>query len=394
MPSVSDERFFLFGFYGQGNLGDDLLLRATVEGIRHIRPQATFVIRNEGSVRGLEDFGGAIELTGIDRIFADQSKSKVRRLVETLLAYRRYFSNCHWFVFGGGTVFHERSSVAPLLLTLMICVLARAMGLQIAALGVGISDLRSAPARIALRAIVSMSALFAVRDDAALVECVKAGASKRVKLTGDLAFILAPLLTGRGERAEAQANRCVGFSVYPPALLNGEGETAGFSIIQSVLKLLLERGWKISLLAFHDDPEKANGRQDKDVLARLMEGLSQEQQSRVSLQVVRANSGEISRVFSEVDVHCGMRFHGHVLAAIFGIPFVGISTDNKIDAICRLFGMPVFGVDRIVAERLVDAVEHTSSRKLEMSLREACAAGAEQNFIEFARLLSPNPANA
>lgn len=394
MPSVSHERFFLFGYYGQGNLGDDLLLRATVEGIRRIRPRATFVIRNEGPVRDLEDFGVAIELTGMDRILADQSKSKSRRLIETLLAYRRYLSSCHWFVFGGGTVFHERSSAAPILLTLMICVLARAMGLQIAALGVGISDLRSAPARFALRAIVSMSALFAVRDDAALAECVKARASKRVKLTGDLAFILAPLLTGRGEGAEARANRCVGFSVYPPALLNGEGEMAAFSAIQSALKVLVERGWKISLLAFHADPEKENGRQDKDALARLMEGLSQDQQSQVSLRVVWANSGEISQVFSNVGVHCGMRFHGHVLAAIFGIPFVGISTDNKIDAICRLFGMPVFGADRIVAERLVDAVEHTSSRKLEMSLREACIAGAEQNFTEFARLLSPNPAKA
>ncbi len=392
MHSVSDEGFFLFGFYGQGNLGDDLLLRATIEGIRRIRPQATFVIRNEGPVRGLEVFGGAIELTGIDRILADQSKSKARRLVEVLLAYRRYLSSCHWFVFGGGTVFHERSSAAPLLLTLMICVLARAMGLQIAALGVGISDLRSAPARFALWAIVSMSALFAVRDDAALAECVKARASKRVKLTGDLAFTLAPLLTGRGERVETRAGRCVGFSVYPSALLNGGARA--FAIIQSALKMLLERGWRVSLLAFHDDPEKANGRQDTDVLARLMEGFSQDQQSRVSLQIVQANSGQISRVFSEIDVHCGMRFHGHVLAAIFGIPFVGISTDNKIDAICRLFGMPVFGADRIVADRLVDAVEHTSSRKVEVSLREACISGAEQNFSEFARLLSPNSANA
>lgn len=394
MSSVSDQRFFLFGFYGQGNLGDDLLLLATIEGIRRVRPQATFVIRNEGPVRGLEDFGRAIELTGIDRILADQSKSKVRRLVETLLAYRRHFSSCRWFVFGGGTVFHERSSVAPLLLTLLICMLARVMGLRIAALGVGISDLRSAPARIALRAIVSLSALFAVRDDAAFAECIKVGASKQVKLTGDLAVTLAPLLIGRGAGVENGTGRCVGFSVYPPALLGEDGGSAAFLAIQGALKALLEREWKISLLAFHDDPEKRNGRQDKDILARLMQGFSQDQQSQVSLQVVQANSDQIIRVFSEIDVHCGMRFHGHVLAAMFGIPFVGISTDNKIDAICRLFGMPVFGADRIVVERLVDAVEHTNSRKVEKSLQEACIAGAEQNFTEFARLLSPNPANA
>lgn len=394
MPSVSNERFFLFGFYGQSNLGDDLLLRATVEGIRRIRPRATFIIRNEGRVRGLEDSGGTVELTGIDEILADQSKSKVRRLVETLLAYRRYFSRCHWFVFGGGTVFHERSSVVPLLLTLMICGLARAMGLQIAALGVGISDLRSAPAQIALRAIISMSALFAVRDDAALAECVKAGASERVKLTGDLAFTLAPLLAERGERVEARASQCVGFSVYPPALLNGGEGGSAFSAIRRALKILLERGWRISLLAFHDDPEKANGPQDQITLARLMEGFPQDQQPRVSLQVVRADVDGVSRFFHGIDVHCGMRFHGHVLAAIFGKPFVGISTDNKIDAICRLFGMPVFGADHIVAERLADAIEHASSRKLEMSLREACIAGGEQNFSEFARLLSVSPGKA
>jgi polysaccharide pyruvyl transferase WcaK-like protein len=394
MPSVSDERFFLFGFYGQSNLGDDLLLRATVEGIRRIRPRATFAVRNEGPIRGLDDFGDAVELTGIDRILADQSKSKVRRLVETLLAYRRYFSRCHWFVFGGGTVFHERTSAAPMLLTLMICALARVMGLRIAALGVGISELKTAPARFALRMIISMSALFTVRDEAAFTECAKVGASKLVKLTSDLAFTLAPALAGRGGKTESRTGRYIGFSVYPPVLISGAAAPSAMLAVHDALSALLDRGWTVSLLAFHDDPGKANGCQDKDVLTRLMESFSPDQKSLVRQRVLRADAGEISRLFSEIDVHCGMRFHGHVLAAMFSVPFVGISTDNKTDSICRLFGMPVVSADRFAAGDLLEAIERAGSKKVDMSLREACIAGAEQNFFEFARLLSPNPANA
>lgn len=395
MVSAPDERFFLFGFYGQGNLGDDLLLRATIEGIRRIRPRATFVIRNEGPVRGLEDFGGQAELTGIDRILADQSRSKPRRLFETLLAYSRYFLRCRWLVFGGGTVFHERRSAVPLLLLLLICLLARIMGLKIAAIGVGIADLRSTPARLALRAIVSMSALFAVRDDAAFTECIRAGAAKQVKLTGDLVFTLASALTGsRSAQTIDGAKRRVGFSVYPPALLDEMTGPVTFATIRDALTAMLAQGWQVLLMAFHDDPEKANGRQDKDILMRLAESIPLDQQALVSQVTILADAGVIGRAFSEIDLHCGMRFHGHVLAAIFGVPFIGVSTDNKIDAICRLFEMPVFLAGQFAADELVDAVERTVSRKVDMSIREACIAGAERNFIEFARLLAPHSVNA
>ena len=86
--------FFLSGYYGQGNLGDDLLLRATIEGICRISPAPRFVIRNEGDVALLKGAAVPVELTGIDRIASDQTKSKVRRLVSTLAAYRRHLRQC------------------------------------------------------------------------------------------------------------------------------------------------------------------------------------------------------------------------------------------------------------------------------------------------------------
>src|SRR5712671_2418877 len=106
----SPGRFFHFGYFGQGNLGDDLLLRATVEGIQQLQPTAEFVVRNESEVAGVAMMGAPIELTYIDRILADRKRSKVVRLIKTLSAYSAHFRRCQWLVFSGGTLFHERTS--------------------------------------------------------------------------------------------------------------------------------------------------------------------------------------------------------------------------------------------------------------------------------------------
>jgi polysaccharide pyruvyl transferase WcaK-like protein len=167
-------QFFISGFYGQNNLGDDLLMRATMQGIRKICSNATIVVRP----------------TSLDRIQSDQSKSRTGRYLSTLSAYRRHLKKCDWLVFGGGTVFHN--ATLPMLLTLSICVMARLMGIRIAAIGVGVSDLSSSIARLALRGIIGMSDLFAVRDDRAFWQCRKIKAN--AVLTSDLAFSLGDFL--------------------------------------------------------------------------------------------------------------------------------------------------------------------------------------------------------
>jgi polysaccharide pyruvyl transferase WcaK-like protein len=389
MPNKRRERFFLYGYYGQGNLGDDLLLRATIEGIRRICPNASFVIRNEGHVAGLDAFDCSIETTGIDRILADQSRTKFQRLVETLAAYRRCLRGCDWFVFGGGTLFHERRSIAPLMLLVAICVLARVEGLRIVALGVGVAQLKSRAGRLALRIIVFMCELFAVRDAAAVAECAKAGVAARVQLTGDLAFTLASELAGHGcRKAACSFGRRLGLSVYPPALQDGPAGGAAFQALTSALTMMLARGWQVTLLAFHENPEQTGGGQfDRDLLTKLAAGVPPEHQELISQHTFSTDVTQIRSLFSDIDLHCGMRYHGHVLAVIFELPFVGISADNKIDAICGRFGMPVFAVDRLAGDVLLEAIESSRSRVVDVALREGCIAAAQKNFSELSQLM-------
>ncbi len=379
--------FFLFGFYGQGNLGDDLLLRATIDGICRIAPVRRFVIRNEGDAAGLSGLSVPIELTGIDRIAADQTRSKFRRLASTLLAYRQYLKQCDWFVFGGGTLFHERSSVVPLAMTFLVCLLARLLGVRIAALGVGVAEMRSATGRMLLRCIVLLSDIFAVRDELALTECVKAGAKSRVVLTADLVFAMTSDLHGR--KSSTAGTPTVGVSVYVPALLNRDDGDRVSAAMRDAIQMLLIRGWRVVLLGFLHRSDTSSVPQDRIALTRLADSLPEQYQEQIALRVLEAdNINGIAQEFSTLTVHCGMRFHGHVLSAIFEKPFVGIAVDNKIDAICRMFGMPVMQLSELSSERLVQAIDRAITSRIDPKVLAECEKNAERNFSQLATSLS------
>ncbi|MGC1467482.1 MAG: polysaccharide pyruvyl transferase family protein, partial [Pseudolabrys sp.] len=166
--------FLLYGYFGAGNLGDDLLLSVATAELRAIFPTARFFVGDHGhAVPEIHD----CVFTKTETILADQTKPRIVRLALYLAAYSRLFRQCAWFVFAGGTVFHERGTTNVLLLQWLLCLLARLHGVKIAALGVGIADLHSYSGRWLMRRIVGMSRLFLVRDEAALAQCsgTKAG---------------------------------------------------------------------------------------------------------------------------------------------------------------------------------------------------------------------------
>lgn len=389
MPSTRSERFFLYGYYGQNNLGDDLLLRAAIEGIRRACPRASFVVRNEGHIAGIEGFGGDIVLTGIDRIISDQSRSRFMRLVGTLRAYRRHFRSCGWFVFGGGTVFHERNSILPLALVAAICLLARVTGLRVIALGIGVSPLKSPSARIVMGIIVRMSDVFAVRDGQASAECDKAGVTQRIAQTSDLVFTLSDALTGSGQlysrSYKKEGPRRVGLSIYPPAL-DAVEKKASFEALQSAISSILMRGWSVSLLTFHNAVGEAGGNRDQDMLERLVSNISPDMKSRIDLHVLSVNATVLDKAYTNIDVHLGMRFHGHVLAAIYGVPFAGLAVDNKINGICEFFGMPLIEMGKLSEKAILEAVDKAVMQHVDEEKRKTSIALAEKNFLLFSSI--------
>ncbi|MGG6547507.1 UNVERIFIED_CONTAM: hypothetical protein NY100_19105, partial [Prevotella sp. 15_C9] len=75
--------------------------------------------------------------------------------------------------------------------------------------------------------------------------------------------------------------------------------------------------------------------------------------------------------------------------AMYEKRFVGISADNKIDAICRLFGMPVLPLGAFDAGGLIEAIDSALGLKIDTKVLEISVLNARGNFTALSSLLSP-----
>ena len=191
----------LSGYYGCGNLGDDLLLTVAVKDCARSCPERGFCCATTAPTCRTSDRTSSPPASTRSSTIARDRGFPAHRLHR---AHGGLLRQCRWLVFGGGTVFHDNGGLASLALQWLICHLARALGVRIAALGVGVGDLRTATGRRLLRGIIARCELFLVRDDAALRQC----AGTKARLTADLVFAWRALQPGsvRSDRRSTVAS--------------------------------------------------------------------------------------------------------------------------------------------------------------------------------------------
>ena len=368
---TQDERrtgVLLSGYYGCGNLGDDLLLTVAVEELRTILPNARFLLRDHGA--GLPKLGADVIPTGIDAILDDQTHSRLYQLTSFTWHIAGLLRQCRWLIFGGGTVYHDNGGLASLTLQWLICHLARVLGVRIAALGVGVGDLQTAAGRWLLRGIVARCELFLVRDDAALLQC----AGTKARLTDDLVFAWRSLTPESGRKRPAGNPASIGLTVSPLA-----NERTATALVDAV-RLWQEHGHRVVFFVFQQSAIIAD---DAKVFAAISTKLAS---AAVPVETRRptANAPAIIEAFADIDIVCGMRFHGLVLAAMLERPFVGIVHDNKISEICRRFDMPCHEAATLDGADLVRSAEDIQQKVPESRLLDQSRTLAKENFLAFA----------
>jgi len=358
----------LYGYYGCGNLGDDLLLIGALAGLRRVFPGWGFLLRDHGDHAGAEALGPDVTFTGIETILIDR-RGAVRRWAAYFLAWWRLLGQARRLVFGGGTLFHARGSLGLLTVQYLICLLARLRGVRIAALGVGISDLPTPIARFLLRRIIGLTDLFLVRDQAGLLQC----AGSKARLTGDLVFGVEAL--ARTDRA-ARDGKVAGLTVYPPAC----EEPHVVDELRESVRLLRARGWRVVFLVCQRDGVIKG---DVTVFDRIAAKLKDE---KPETRATAPDAASLDQAFSDIGVMCGMRYHGLMAGAMRGIPFVGLAHDNKIAALCQQFAMPCFDAARFGAARFAMAIDETAGRRPDPALLRQNAVAAAENFRLLAEL--------
>jgi polysaccharide pyruvyl transferase WcaK-like protein len=348
-----DPVFVLHGFYGAGNFGDDWLLAATIAAVARIAPEARFVVRDLGDPVPLPP-SPAIAFSHALAVLGDQRLSKPARVLRYLADAWRQLGGKDWLVFGGGTQFHGERRSATLALNAALCLIARARGVRVAALGVGVKGIEGAWARALLRVIVGSARIFAVRDAQS-----QALAGPRAVLGADLAFT-APM-PPPARRGEALA-----LALYPPAWSDRLAE----AIVSAV------EGRGIVLLEVQRGGTTPG---DAPALATLAARLPAAERRRLTHD---------AEGLSGIGLVCGMRFHALLAAAQAGLPFVGIAHDPKIADLCARLAMPCLEPEAVTGARLAEAIAEAGSRAPSPEAVARCRAEAERALDAFAEAMA------
>lgn len=318
----------LLGYYGFGNLGDELLAEAAVSLLREAGvAQSRIAILSSAPADSEERFG----VVSFNRW----------RLGEVTKAC----SESRTLLLGGGGLFQDSTSLRSCLYYCAVMLIAKVKGLRIWAVGQSVGPLRSKAARAVARLALSLCSYISVRDESSLKMAGELGLS--AELTPDLVMSLAPeknavkeplilfnARPGYGDLARKAAARC------------REAAEANGCEVRGVA------------LAAEDAAEIERLRSLQDVKIR-------------DIITVR-NLEEFSAAIKGASGAVGMRLHFLMLCLLAGIPLAGCAYDPKVLGFCMRYNVEVVGEDPIRLGKLND---DTVQSEAAAAVREKFTAG-------------------
>jgi polysaccharide pyruvyl transferase WcaK-like protein len=365
-------RIFLYGYYGANNVGDDLLLAAIMNSLGGVGRNVEFVVKCLN--QPLHISHDHVEFVQIEQLMVNTKLSKLHRLINYSQQAWQSLSGCDLFVFGGGTLFHARNnSLTNLLLIFMWVAFAKLRGAKVYALGVGVSPLRGAIAKRIFRMVVNRCSDFAVRDVTSLRQCdTKLITHSKVRLTADIIF------SEYIKPSKKETVRLVlGLTLAASDLtVFYKNRPELFVELAQAISTLSSRGWTIRLIIFQksDDLSKFSD-------AILFDELQIHCQNVVfERATIRPCWAHIRDLYKDLSVVVGMRFHGHVIAAITDTPFVGLSEDHKVSDLCQALDMPSLSLEHFTADQLVEATVNVKARHVDIRKLNALTRLANDNY--------------
>lgn len=367
------ETYFLYGYYGCGNVGDDLLLSAIIDHLNSSGKDFRIKVKCLNKPSGLSDKN--IEFITCETYLADNSLPRWRRFLQYLLHVWKGMMGVNTLIFGGGTLFHaEQGSPINLLILGSVACMARLRGAQVVAVGVGVAPIKGICAKLLMTALLLMTEDFAVRDATSYKHCMKFPGSRKVRQTADLVFLTD---TSSGDRNKS-SQKVLGLTLAASAMrqINRPQENM-LKELGTAINSLAKDGWEIQFLSFQELAYSGGRLSDSMLVESLREaGLS------AQVRIIELNSEKrcLEQVFSGIDLIAGMRFHSLVLSAIAGIPFIGIGSDHKISDLCGRYEFPFLCLNDFNNNRLLSSVSETLQKTPDARITEELRKAAFGNF--------------
>lgn len=318
--SKSRPRVVISGYYGFGNVGDELILASIVHDLRQVGEWRIFVLSANP-----QKTASAYKVRAVNR--------------SSLGDILRVLRGADLFISGGGSLFQDVTSTRSLYYYLGLIDLAQTMYKKVMVYGQGIGPINNWFNRVLANHILNNVQLITVRDEDSLKELKKLGVCRpKIVVSADPVFSYVDVGAHLGQmRIERRIGVCIRRWPKAPHLP---------AVVAKACDELIDKlGVEIFFFPFQPDDRflcyEVLGMMNRK--AEVLEG---------------KNPLTFSNLINQVDILLGMRLHALILAATNYIPMVGISYDPKVNSFIRYVGQRLAGqVESLTAEELAHTTE-------------------------------------
>jgi len=280
-------RVFISGYYGFGNLGDEMLLDALRALLIEygFRRDELVVLSASPKETEREHALSSFKRGDLMRLFAEIKRGDL-------------------LISGPGGLFQDSTGPWSPAFYASHAFLALLKGAKVLIYGQSLGPIKRRVNLLLVRFLLSKASLVVLRDES-MSDMVP---RNKLLFTPDPAFILSV-----GEVSGLRDGIGIVFRRWKWDL-------------ESLLRVLVEMGFPLTLISFQAEREREDG-----IRLSKMYGLP---------FLTPSNWAEALRVLSTFKLVIGMRLHSLIMSAMTFTPFIGISYDPKVRSLCELLKMP------------------------------------------------------
>lgn len=303
--------YFLSGYYGYGNAGDEAVLAAIVEALSTCSPGASFTVAS-----------GAPDATTARFSTAQNGVRAVPRQSPGPLA--QAIRKCDVFISGGGSLLQDVTSLRNVVYYTSLIRFARLSRKPVVIYAQGVGPLRRVLSRKLARAAIQVARVVTVRDEDSKSLLTRIGVRRNIEVTADPVWALSPSKTASG--------RDMSTPIWALGLRPWPGYQ--FDPVQSDT---IQRG-------LHAAARGANARLrfvPMQASSDAIIGAHLRREGDETIDTSALHPREIMAACGDCDAMISMRLHALIFAAAQGVPCVAVNYDPKVEALSRIIGAPL-----------------------------------------------------
>jgi polysaccharide pyruvyl transferase CsaB len=324
---MNKRQFFIFGYYGWKNVGDDALLYALLEELQTADPEAKFAI-----------------LSPIPVTIPPQVENRTTLVKLSPLAVAGAILKSSAFVIGGGTHItdygNKRRALKILSRIFALALYSKLLGKKVYLINNGVGPFSTSWGRLLSRMIFSLVDFISVRDKASYGILKSFGFTHKATLAFDLSALLEPLDKKgnsliQDERGEKQI---LGISITPVFEIFFNDKKRDSLLIDEIAGGINEQLEKNHRLRVYLFIFKGRSRHDDVLITQsLQERLHPS--DRVQLVAYNPNPVEMLTQVARCDAFVGMRYHACLFAYLGSAPLLAMDYHPKCGALADEIGL-------------------------------------------------------